>query len=59
MPNYVYFLISVVALLGGYFIYGKIVAKIFGANDNRPTPAITMADGVDYVPMSPVKIWLI
>lgn len=59
MPNYVYFLISVVALLGGYFIYGKIVAKIFGANDNRPTPAITMADGVDYVPMNPVKIWLI
>lgn len=59
MPNYVYFLISVAALLGGYFIYGKIVAKIFGADDNRPTPAITMADGVDYVPMSPVKIWLI
>lgn len=59
MPNYVYFLISVVALLGGYFIYGKIVSKIFGADDNRPTPAITMADGVDYVPMNPVKIWLI
>lgn len=59
MPNYVYFLISVAALLGGYFIYGKIVSKIFGADDNRPTPAITMADGVDYVPMNPVKIWLI
>ncbi len=43
----------------GYLVYGKIVAKIFGEDDNRVTPAISMADGVDYVPMSPIKIWLI
>ncbi|MDE5681417.1 MAG: carbon starvation protein A [Mailhella sp.] len=59
MPGYVYFLLACVALLVGYLVYGKIVAKIFGADDNRVTPAISMADGVDYVPMSPIKIWLI
>ncbi len=59
MPGYVYFLLACAALLAGYLVYGKIVAKIFGEDDNRVTPAISMADGVDYVPMSPIKIWLI
>ncbi len=59
MPSYVYFLLACAALLAGYLVYGKIVAKIFGEDDNRVTPAISMADGVDYVPMSPIKIWLI
>lgn len=59
MPGYVYFLLACAALVVGYLVYGKLVTVIFGANDNRPTPAITMADGVDYVPMSPTKIWLI
>lgn len=59
MPGYVYFLLACAALLVGYLVYGKIVAKIFGEDDNRVTPAISMADGVDYVPMSPIKIWLI
>lgn len=59
MPGYMYFLLACAALIVGYLVYGKLVTVIFGANDNRPTPAITMADGVDYVPMSPTKIWLI
>ncbi|WP_100402914.1 carbon starvation CstA family protein [Bacillus sp. FJAT-42315] len=32
-----------------YFTYGKFLDKKFGVDPNRPTPAITMADGVDYV----------
>ena len=44
------FTISLVALLLGYLIYGRIVERIF-APDDRPTPAETMADGVDFVPM--------
>lgn len=59
MPNYVYFLLACLALIVGYIIYGSIVAKLFGEDPNRPTPAITMADGVDYVPMKPANIWLI
>ncbi|MFQ1015615.1 carbon starvation CstA family protein [Avibacterium paragallinarum] len=54
-----WFLSCVVLLLLGYFIYGGIVERVFKINPNRATPAHTMADGVDYVPMSKKKIWLI
>ena len=37
----------------------KSSKKIFVINPNKNTPAYTMADGVDYVPMSKGKIWLI
>ena len=59
MPNYMYFILAVVALIVGYIVYGSIVARIFGADPNRPTPAKTMADGVDYVEMPMWKVWLI
>ncbi len=53
------FIISIVALILGYVLYSALVEKIFGANETRPTPATTMADGVDYVPMKPWRIFLI
>ncbi len=59
MPNYMYFILSVVALILGYVIYGTLVTKIFGARPERPTPCETHADGVDYVKMSTWKVWLI
>ncbi|AJQ94102.1 carbon starvation CstA family protein [Gynuella sunshinyii] len=55
----VWFLICVGILLSGYFTYGKFVEKVFGPMPERPTPATTSADGVDYVPMSNKKIYLI
>jgi len=55
----VYFFSCVALLIAGYFIYGKIVDRIFGPDPNRPTPAVAMADGVDYVEMSPKKIFLV
>lgn len=54
-----WFFFCVTILLVGYFIYGKVIEKIFVINPNKNTPAYTMADGVDYVPMSKGKIWLI
>ncbi|WFF39524.1 carbon starvation protein A [Moraxella nasibovis] len=54
-----WFFFCVAVLVIGYFVYGKVVEKIFVINPNRETPAYTMADGVDYVPMSKGKIWLI
>lgn len=59
MPNYVYFLLAVAALFLGYWIYGGIVEKVFGVQPNRPTPARTHADGVDYVEMPVWKVWLV
>ncbi|GAD90175.1 MULTISPECIES: carbon starvation protein A [Vibrio] len=54
-----WFLTCVVALVAGYFIYGSIVEKIFGINENRQTPAITKPDGVDFVPMPTKKVYLV
>ena len=53
------FLISVAILVLAYFVYGRFVEKQFGADANKATPAITMNDGVDYVPLSNGKIFLI
>lgn len=39
-----------VALAGAYVSYGGWVARQFGLDDARPTPAHALADGVDYVP---------
>ncbi len=54
-----YFFSCVALLVIGYFVYGTFVDRIFGPNQNLPTPATTMNDGVDYVEMSPKKIFLI
>ncbi|MBB6715707.1 carbon starvation protein A [Clostridium gasigenes] len=53
------FLLSIVALLLGYFFYSKIVEKAFGSDDSIETPAIRLADGVDFVAMPGWKIFLI
>lgn len=53
------FLLSLVLLVVGYMVYGKFVDKAFGTDDSINTPAETMTDGVDYVPMSWPKIFLI
>ncbi|MDV7104421.1 carbon starvation protein A [Vibrio sp. TH_r3] len=54
-----WFLFCVAALIGGYFIYGTFVEKVFGINENRKTPAHTMQDGVDFVPMSTPRVYLV
>lgn len=45
------FLLSIVLLIVAYFTYGKLVETIFGVKEQRQTPAYSMNDGVDYVPM--------
>ena len=39
------FTICLLALIAGYFIYGRLVERVFGPDD-RKTPALTHADGV-------------
>ncbi|MDE6225188.1 MAG: carbon starvation protein A, partial [Muribaculaceae bacterium] len=53
------FLISLAILIGGYFIYGAIVEKIFGVDGSIPTPAISKNDGVDFTPLPTWKVFLI
>lgn len=52
------FICAIVLLIGGYFLYGKLVEKIF-CPDDRLTPAIDHPDGVDYVPMKTWRVFLI
>lgn len=59
MPKYMWFVICTAALIAGYIVYGAVVAKVFGARADRPTPAKTMADGVDYVEMPLWKVWMV
>ncbi|MBF8982788.1 carbon starvation protein A [Lutibacter sp. B2] len=53
------FFLSIAILISGYFVYGKFVENVFGIEDTRQTPALSMEDGVDYIPMSWPKIFLI
>ena len=55
----IYFFGCIALLVGGYFVYGKFVDNVFGPDPQRLTPAKTMADGVDYLEMSPKKIFLV
>ena len=52
------FTISLLALVVGYMIYGRFVERVFGPDD-RLTPAVRMADGVDYVVLPGWKIFMI
>ena len=53
------FCTAFILLILGYVIYGAFIEKMFGADKNRPTPAYTHQDGVDYIPMRTWKVYLI
>lgn len=53
------FLIALAVLIGGYFIYGLFVEKLFGIDPKRKTPAYSMRDNVDYMPLPTWKVFLI
>ena len=53
------FSIALVLLIVGYLTYGKFIDTLLEPDSTRKTPAITMADGVDYVPLPTWKIFMI
>ena len=53
------FLLSILLLIAGYFVYGKIVEKYLDVDPSRKTPAYTKADGVDFQPMPTWKVFVI
>lgn len=52
------FTLSLVVLVLGYFVYGKFVERVFGPDD-RVTPAVSKADGVDFMVLPNWKIFMI
>lgn len=53
------FLISLAVLIGGYFLYGLFVERVFSIDPRRLTPSAAHPDGVDYVPLPTWKVFLI
>lgn len=52
------FICALVILFVGYFLYGRLVERVFKPDD-RPTPAVKDPDGVDRVPMKTWKVFMI
>jgi len=50
------FLVAIVLFLICYKVYGSYMAKIYGLNDESPTPADAMFDGIDYCPAHPAVL---
>ncbi len=53
------FIVSLIALVLGFFLYGKFVEKIVGPDPNKQTPCYASQDGVDFIPMPTWKVYLI
>lgn len=53
------FIVSACILVVGYFIYAKFAEKVFGSDPSIETPAVRLADGVDYVTLPTWKSFLI
>lgn len=53
------FLIALAVLIGGYFVYGFFIEKVFGIDKDSVTPAVCKADGVDYMPLPAWRVFLI
>ena len=53
------FILCLLLLIGSYFIYGKILERVVGVDESRPTPVQRLEDGVDYTPLSRIKNFLI
>ena len=53
------FTVSTITLILGYLLYGRYVEKTFGPDASRETPATTLRDNVDYIPMATWRVYLI
>ncbi len=52
------FFLCLAVLVGGYFFYGRFVEREIGPDD-RATPAVEIADGVDFIVMPRWKLFMI
>ena len=50
-------LISLAVLIAAYLLYGRWLAKTWGVDPNRKTPAYELEDGVDYEPADTMVVF--
>ena len=48
---------SVLVLVLGYRFYSRYIARVVGIDPQRPTPANTVNDGIDFVPTRPLVLF--
>ena len=53
------FSLSLVCLLLGYLLYGTVVERVIRPDDKASMPCYTKQDGVDFLPMSGWRVFLI
>jgi carbon starvation protein CstA len=53
------FALGCVVLIAGYAVYGRMTEAAVRPDPNRPTPAIRLADGMDYVVIPTWRVYLI
>ncbi len=53
------FVVALAILIGGYFIYGALLERVFGVDPKKLTPVQRLKDGVDYVEIPLWRIFLI
>jgi len=53
------FVIGILLLIVGYLFYGRLVEATVKPDPKRPTPAMTLADGIDFVPMPTWRVYLV
>ena len=53
------FVTAILVLILGYFTYGKVMERIFGVEKDRPTPAESLRDDIDFMPLPTWRIFLI
>ena len=52
------FVVSLIALIIGFLVYGRVAERVFGPDD-REAPAVRKADGVDFIVLPPWRIFMI
>jgi carbon starvation protein len=57
MNGLILLIIAVVVLFFAYLLYGRYLAKKWGIDPSRKTPAYKMEDGQEYVPTSPAVLF--
>lgn len=53
------FFTAVIVLLAGFFVYSRVIEKVFQMDSSRTTPAYAQEDGIDYIPMKTWRVYLI
>ena len=52
------FIVSLIVLLLGFTVYSRVAERVFGPDD-RLTPGVRKADGIDFIVLPPWRIFLI